>query len=131
MASLISYCQYPETKTIDGQDVVIMTVEQADDINSLFVMYNDSIKVLNDIIWRQRYDVKFAEKQLAVNNQILNENKIVLQNMSNEVAYYKKRMADVEKLEYIDKKTRRRVTWGILGSVATWAGFVIVLLIKG
>jgi hypothetical protein len=108
-----------------------MTVDQANDINGLFLMYNDSIKTLNEIIWRQKYDVKFAEKQLAINNNILNENKIVLQNMTNEVAYYKKRMADVEKLEYIDKKTRKRVTWGILGSVAAWAGFVIVLIIKG
>jgi len=108
-----------------------MTVQQADDINNLFITYNDSIKVLNNIIWRQNYDVKFAEKQLAINNNILNENKIVLQNMNNEVAYYKKRIAEVEKLEYIDKKTRKRVTWGILGSVAAWTGFVITLLIKG
>ena len=108
-----------------------MTVDQANDINNLFITYNDSIKTLNDIIWRQKYDVKFAEKQLAINNNILNENKIVLQNMTDEVNYYKKRMADVEKLEYIDKKTRKRVTWGILGSIAAWTGFVIVLLIKG
>ena len=108
-----------------------MTVDQANDINNLFTTYNDSIKTLNDIIWRQRYDVKFAEKQLAINNGVLNENKIVLQNMNDEVAYYKKRMADVEKLEYIDKKTRRRVTWGIIGSILTWTGFVITILIKG
>jgi len=108
-----------------------MTVEQADDINNLFITYNDSIKVLNDIIWRQNYDVKFAEKQLAINNNILAENKIVLQNMNNEVAYYKKRIADVEKLEYIDKKTRKRVTWGIIGSVVVWASMAISLIIKG
>ena len=70
LGSLTSYCQYPQTSTIDGQDVVIMTVDQASDINNLFIMYNDSIKNLNEIIWRQRYDVKFAERQLEISNEI-------------------------------------------------------------
>lgn len=108
-----------------------MTTQQADDINSLFIMYNDSIKTLNGIIWKQKYDVSFAERQLNVNNKILAENQVAMQSMTNEVAYYKKRMIDVQKLEYIDGRTRKRVTWGILGSAAVWAGFVITLLIKG
>ena len=41
-----SYCQYPRTKKIGQDSVVIMTVEQGDYINTLYKNYHDSINNL-------------------------------------------------------------------------------------
>lgn len=43
-----SYCQYPTTKRIKGDSVVIMRIGQADTINMLYKSYNDTISVLKD-----------------------------------------------------------------------------------
>lgn len=37
--SNLSYCQYPKTKVIDGQQIVMLTKAQADDINAKFVKF--------------------------------------------------------------------------------------------
>jgi len=108
-----------------------MTVEQADDINTLFMSYNDSIEVLNDIIWRQNYDVKFLEKKNEVKDLAITSYKEILDTKDKQITIYKKRIKEVEKLEYIDKRTRKRVTWGIIGSVVMWTGIAISLVIKG
>jgi hypothetical protein len=108
-----------------------MTVEQADDINNLFVTYNDRIKVLNDIIWRQNYDVKFLEKKNDAKDLAITSYKEILETRDKQITIYKKRIKEVEKLEYIDKKTRKRVTWGIIGSAVMWTGIAISLVIKG
>lgn len=41
-----TYSQYPTTKKIKGDSVVIMTIGQADTINQLYKSYNDSILLL-------------------------------------------------------------------------------------
>jgi hypothetical protein len=38
--ALTSYCQYPQTRTINGQQIVLVTKEQADNINIQFLRYN-------------------------------------------------------------------------------------------
>lgn len=40
------YCQYPITRKIKGDSVVIIRVSQADTINMLYKSYNDTINVL-------------------------------------------------------------------------------------
>jgi hypothetical protein len=47
LASLTSYCQYPTTKKIGKDTVVIMTLSQADNINKQFTKYKDSIELIN------------------------------------------------------------------------------------
>ena len=47
MVSLSLFAQYPTTKKIKGQQVVIMTVKQAEAINTKFDILEDSIDVLN------------------------------------------------------------------------------------
>jgi hypothetical protein len=44
----LSYCQYPTTKRIKGDSVVIMTIGQADTINKLYKSYNDTIIAYKD-----------------------------------------------------------------------------------
>ena len=38
--ALTSYCQYPQTRTINGQQIVLVTKEQVDNINIQFLRYN-------------------------------------------------------------------------------------------
>ncbi len=47
LVSLLSYSQYPTTKIINGDTVVMMTLKQGEDINKRFVFLNDSIKKVN------------------------------------------------------------------------------------
>ena len=44
----LCYCQYPITKKIKGDSVVIMTIGQADTINKLYKSYNDTIIAYKD-----------------------------------------------------------------------------------
>lgn len=39
----LSYCQYPKTKVIDGEKIVMLTKAQADDINLKFIKFNSII----------------------------------------------------------------------------------------
>lgn len=46
LVSLISYCQYPMTKTIGKDSVVIITTQQAETINKVHTKMLDSIKLV-------------------------------------------------------------------------------------
>ena len=46
LGSLITYCQYPTTKTIGKDSVVIITTEQAEIINRVHTKMIDSIKLI-------------------------------------------------------------------------------------
>ena len=45
-----AYCQYPRSKRIGNDSVIIITIDQANNINNLYKNYNDSIFKLNDSI---------------------------------------------------------------------------------
>ena len=45
-----AYCQYPRSKRIGADSVIIITIDQANNINNLYKTYNDSIIKLNDSI---------------------------------------------------------------------------------
>jgi hypothetical protein len=45
-----AYCQYPRSKKIGNDSVIIITIDQANNINNLYKNYNDSIVKLNDSI---------------------------------------------------------------------------------
>ena len=48
LLSVSAYSQYPTTKRIKGDSVVIMTIGQADTINKLYKSYNDTIIAYKD-----------------------------------------------------------------------------------
>lgn len=60
LAPALSFSQYPKTKKIGNDSVVIITIGQADTINQLYKSYNDTIKTLqlklkkNDSLLRTR-----------------------------------------------------------------------------
>lgn len=121
-----SYAQYPTTKVVDGQEVVIMTVQQADEVNELFLQYSDSIKSLNEKIWRLGYDIRFAEKQIEALDGTLGEVKAVSAVKDNEISFYKKEMKRIEKLEWIDRRVKRNVGIGLGIVLISWASLFIL-----
>ena len=60
LAPALAFSQYPKTKKIGNDSVVIITIGQADTINQLYKSYNDTIKTLqlklkkNDSLLRTR-----------------------------------------------------------------------------
>jgi hypothetical protein len=50
--------------------------------------------------------------------------------LSEENSYYKEQMKRIEKLEYIDKKVRRRVTVGFGVAVITWWSIFLLSTVK-
>ena len=48
LVSLSTFAQYPMIKKINGKDVVIMTVKQAEAIDNKFQILEDSIAKLNN-----------------------------------------------------------------------------------
>ncbi len=102
-----------------------MTVEQADDINKLFVGYQDSIKVLNNKINNLAKEVRFASKQIEALDGTLNEVKTDNSKKDQEIVYYKEQMRRIEKLEWIDKRTRVRVGVGLAGILLAWTTLFI------
>lgn len=47
-AAPLCYCQYPVIKKINNDTVVIMTLKQGEEINTLYRSYNDRIILLKD-----------------------------------------------------------------------------------
>jgi hypothetical protein len=58
----LCYSQYPTTKKIKGDSVVIMTIGQADTINKLYKSYNDTIIAYKDSLKSKiiKYDSIFT-----------------------------------------------------------------------
>ena len=66
LVSLLSYSQYPTTKIINNDTVVIMTLKQGEDINKRFVLLNDSIKKVNTNF--DRYMIENGQRLQKVYN---------------------------------------------------------------
>ena len=61
-----TFSQYPTTKRIKGDSVVIMTVGQADTINLLYRLYNDSITELKNSITTKRLQYDSINKEICI-----------------------------------------------------------------
>mgnify|MGYP003340745159 CR=1 FL=1 len=130
LVSLTTYAQYPTVKTIKGQKVVIMTVPQAEQIDAKFGMLEDSIATLHSKLKTKTAEVKVVDtKRAEVNDslQVLKSNLIVA-NLS--IDSLKRETKRIEKLEFIEKKTRTKLGIGIVGVVITWIVFAITV-VKG
>jgi len=56
-----SYCQYPITKKIKNDSVIIITTKQGQEINNLYNSYNDTIRTLKNYLTDKniKYDSLF------------------------------------------------------------------------
>ena len=60
-----SYCQYPITKIIGQDTVVIMTLKQGEDINKLYKDYNKQIVLLKDTLKTKKHDYDSLYKTIT------------------------------------------------------------------
>jgi len=60
-----SYCQYPITKIIGQDTVVIMTLKQGEEINNLYKDYNKQIVLLKDTLKTKKHDYDSLYKTIS------------------------------------------------------------------
>lgn len=132
LVSLSSLGQYPTTKKIKGQQVVIMTVKQAEDVNSKFEKLEDSLNVLNDSINILNGDLNGAITSLNFTHNKLETTSVNLNQTIDSLAKidraYHNEVKKIEKFEWVEKRTRVRLGLGIGAMLVTWIVIVITTL---
>ncbi len=128
LVALFVSAQYPTTKKINGIQVVIMTVPQAEKIDNQFTVLNDSIIELNKQIGTKSHQVKVVDFQRSKTNDSLQIFKSNLYTANTTIDSLKNEMKRIEKLEYIEKRTRRRLGIGITTTVIAWISFAILVI---
>ena len=128
VASLTVFAQYPTTKKIKGTQVVIMTVPQAEQIDNQFTLLNDSITKLNKKIGWKVHEVKVADNQRQKTFDSLQIFRVNLLTANTTIDSLTNQMRRIEKLEFIEKRTRTRLGFGIVGSVVAWITFAILVI---
>ena len=128
VASLTAFAQYPTTKKIKGTQVVIMTVPQAEQIDNQFNLLNDSIVELNKQIGWKVHEVKVVDHQREKTFDSLQIFKTNLAIANQKIDSLNNEMKRVEKLEFIEKRTRTRLGVGLVGTVVAWITFAILVI---
>ena len=128
VASLTAFAQYPTTKKIKGTQVVIMTVPQAEQIDNQFTLLNDSITELNKKIGWKVHEVKVADNQRQKTFDSLQIFRVNLLTANTTIDSLKNQMRRIEKLEFIEKRTRTRLGVGLVGTVVAWITFAILVI---
>lgn len=128
VASLTAFAQYPTTKKIKGTQVVIMTVPQAEQIDNQFSLLNDSIVELNKQIGWKVHEVKVVDHQREKTFDSLQIFKTNLAIANQKIDSLNLEMKRVEKLEFIEKRTRTRLGVGLVGTIAAWITFAILVI---
>ena len=125
LVSLSALSQYPTTKKIKGEQVVIMTVKQAEAINNKFQMLEDSIVQLNNNLNGCITSLNFTEDKLNTTSTDLT---IAQDSLSKTHNLYITETKREDKLEWHDKFARKRVTMGIGAAIMTWLAFILVTI---
>ena len=128
MVSLSTFAQYPTTKKIKGTPVVIMTVPQAEQIDEQFEVLNDSIVELNKQIKTKVHEVRVVDFQREKTFDSLQIFKTNLFIANTKIDSLNKEMKRIEKLEYVEKRTRMRVGVGLVGILTTFITFAILVI---
>lgn len=125
MVSLTVFAQYPTIKTINGTKVVMMTVPQAEQIDNKFAKLSDSISFLKSTLISKEKEMVFVRSEKTKVDFELQraERRLTLSNY--QIDSLNREMKRIEKLEFIEKKTRVKM-YTLLGiGVATWITLVI------
>lgn len=125
MVSLSTFAQYPTTKKIKGEQVVIMTVKQAETINNKFQALEDSITELTNQINGCETSLNFTQDKL--DNTYL-DLQVALDSLEKTHKLYQNEIVRQDKLEWRDKFARRRVTMGVGAAIMTWIAFIFVTI---
>lgn len=117
LVNLTSFAQYPMIKKINGKDVVIMTVKQAEAIDTKFQVLEDSIIGLNNQLNGAITSLNFTQNKVEILTDSINhaQDSIVKTNI-----LYQQEVKKIDKLEFVDRMTRFQVKVGIIIVAATW-----------
>lgn len=105
-----------------------MTVQQGENINNKFVGLKRDIDSLNTVLTNTKRDLNFSDRQLKILQNELKYINDTIRSKNELIKYYEGQMVRLEKLEYTDKKVRKRVTFGIIGSIIIWVGMAITII---
>ena len=125
LVSLSTFAQYPTIKKIKGQQVVIMTVKQAEAINNKFQALEDSIAQLNSELNGCGTSLNFTQDKLENTQSQLVIKDEIIENTNKRLQLEIKRQ---DKLEWNDKFARKRVTLGVGAAIMTWLAFILVTI---
>lgn len=90
LVSLSAFCQYPTIKKVGRDSVVIMTLEQANDINTKFAELQQKIVTLNKTIEIHQIENKKVIDSLKITNSSLKY-------QTRESNYYKEEFDNLKK----------------------------------
>jgi hypothetical protein len=105
------------TKKINGKDVVIMTVGQAEAINNKFQTLEDSITGLNNQLNGAITSLNFTQNKVEILTDSINhiQDSLILVDK-----HYQQEVKRQDKLEFIDRKTRFQIKLGLVLVGAVW-----------
>jgi hypothetical protein len=98
-----SYCQYPITKIIGQDTVVIMTLKQGEDINKLYKDYNKQIVLLKDTLKTKKHDYDSLYKTISAKTDSFYNWKY---RYSTNKTLYEARETDQEKINKINSLSK-------------------------
>ena len=125
LVSILSFCQYPTTKVINGESVVIMTLKQGQDINAKFTELNSEISDLTNDVRKSQVELRYLENKLTRLNKDFKFTRDSLQVAKNEALFYKNEYDRIKHLEFADKKARVHMRIALVGLAATWIAFIL------
>jgi hypothetical protein len=98
-----SYCQYPITKIIGQDTVVIMTLKQGEEINNLYKDYNKQIVLLKDTLKTKKHDYDSLYKTISAKTDSFYNWKY---RYSTNKTLYEARETDQEKINKINSLSK-------------------------
>lgn len=123
LVSLSSYCQYPITKIIGKDTVVIMTLKQGQEINSQFSILKDSLSTKNNTLVDLKKQFRISEKSFDDSVNVFKSRIIKLNQENLFLSEEKKR---VERQIWSDRRERRFTSIGILFATMGWFTLYII-----
>jgi len=103
-----------------------MTVPQAEQIDIKFGMLEDSIAALHSKLKTKITEIKVVDTKREVTNDSLQIFKANLVTANISIDSLKRETKRIEKLEFIERRTRVRVGVGIVGALVTWITLAIL-----
>lgn len=125
MVSLIAVSQYPLTKKIGNESVVIMTTKQAEDINNRFLRMRDSISILKKNLQTQQIQHAVFVDQIT---DSLSTKKIDLRYKEGEANWYKKEYYQMQTDTYKHLRSVQTSMTVLVCITAVLTGIVTIFL---
>jgi predicted RNase H-like nuclease (RuvC/YqgF family) len=145
--------KYPIQTLFKGDSVVILKYDQAIEINNLLLQKNQTIDENNlsikkydwrvsklkdtvtylksnikDLKWSLNVTQADLTRKLNKKTDSLTVTKDSLQKANDLIVFYKGEMKRIEKLEWVEKRTRTQMKVGIVGVLVTWVAFTIAAI---